>query len=124
MNVFWRLEKKRWRSFSIEPVPIGTAGNPAAKKGRGTLRPHACLKYQGLMASAVTAAIPTVAFATEAAAATRLFGASFVDGEVAAIEGRSVHGIDGFLCLFGRTHRDENKAARATGGSVHQEVSL
>src|SRR5262249_15453493 len=87
-------------------------------------RAHACPDVVGLMALTVTAAISTAASATEAAAGALFSGTSFVDGEVAAVEVRPVHGLNRLLRLFRRAHRDESKAAGTAGGAVRHEVGL
>ncbi len=76
------------------------------------------------MASAVTAAISTVAFPTEAATGTLLFRASLIDREAAAIKSRAIHSFDCFLRLFRRGHGDESKTARAASDPISHEVGL
>src|SRR5215472_1982061 len=82
----------------------------------------------GQNGGSVTAAVARpgamVAFAAKPAASALFFGSSFVDGEIASIKFGAVHGVDGFLRFFRRGHRDESKAARASGSAVGHEVGL
>src|SRR5262245_34598279 len=85
-------------------------------------RPRACSLKLWLVASATS--VPSVTPAAKTASAALFSGASFVDGEIAAVEVRAVERIDRVLRLFGRTHSDEAEAARAARGAIHHKVCL
>src|SRR6185312_1243564 len=78
-----------------------------------------------------TAAVATAAAAAEftATAATTDAWAFFtragnVDRQRTAVQLLAVHGVNGLLCFFGRTHGDERKAAGAATHAVHHQVGF
>ena len=89
-------------------------------------------KYQGRgLISVATAAARTAAAAakfttrTATAAACAFFArARDVYRESAPIQLLAVHGFDGLLGFFGRTHGDEGEAARAAAHSIHHQVGF
>jgi len=62
---------------------------------------------------------------TAAAARTTLFArARFIHGQRAAFPILAIQGFDRRLRAFGRVHRRERKATRASGFFVHDDVDL
>src|SRR5262245_17596183 len=79
-------------------------------------------------APTTTSTAVLTARATSTATATTgraLFaGPGDVHGQITTIQGSPVHRLDGLLCLFGRSHCYERKAARASAHAVHHQVCL
>src|SRR6266566_2386417 len=91
---------------------------------RGTRAPQ--MQTADLVAVPSASAAAAAVFATTTATAGRALFAWFglVDGEIAPVKGCTVHRRNRLLRLFGRTHGDESKAARAARGPVHHEVGF
>src|SRR5437762_1415770 len=75
-------------------------------------------------ATATPTAVTTAPTPAAAAAGTLFARAGDVHTEGAAAEFFAVHGVNGLLRFFRRTHRDEGKAARPARGAVGDEVGF
>jgi hypothetical protein len=75
-------------------------------------------------AATATAAEFTTTTAAATAAGAFFTRASNVNREGASIQLLAVHGINGFLRFFRRTHGDECEAARAAAHPVHHQVGF
>ena len=88
------------------------------------VEPHAS-KWDETQVPPALAGVPAAfAPAAGAAAGSFLFRARFVHGQVATVQRAAVEGIDGGLGFLGRSHGDESKPARPTGGAVGHEVGF
>jgi hypothetical protein len=71
-------------------------------------------------AAAASAAIPT----TATAARTFFSWPSDIHSEIAPVQIRAIHCIQGFLCLFISAHGDESESARPAGGAICHQIGF